>query len=114
MIDICFDCKYYVDGMCTQYDMVVAPTDGCSNGEKKGAIRNMKKAELLSYVGKKVIIYFKGNERCEYGTLGFADEFSAKHDYRKPGYFYINDISFRVSHVKKVIEDAERGFTYGD
>lgn len=34
MIDICFDCKYYVDGMCTQYDIVVAPTDGCSNGEK--------------------------------------------------------------------------------
>lgn len=42
MIDICFDCKYYVDGMCTQYDIVVAPTDGCSNGEKKGAIRNEK------------------------------------------------------------------------
>jgi hypothetical protein len=34
MIDICFDCIYYVDGMCTQYDIVVAPTDGCSNGEK--------------------------------------------------------------------------------
>lgn len=34
MIDICFDCKYYVDGMCTQYDICVAPTDGCSNGEK--------------------------------------------------------------------------------
>ena len=34
MIDICLDCKYYIDGMCTQYDIVVAPTDGCSNGEK--------------------------------------------------------------------------------
>ena len=34
MIDICFDCIYYADGMCTQYDIVVAPTDGCSNGEK--------------------------------------------------------------------------------
>lgn len=41
MIDICFDCKYYVDGMCTQYDIVVAPTDGCSNGEK-GELDNGK------------------------------------------------------------------------
>ena len=36
MIDICFDCIFYVDGMCTQYDIVVAPTDGCSNGERGG------------------------------------------------------------------------------
>jgi hypothetical protein len=34
MIDICFDCIYYADGMCTQYDIVVAPTDGCSNGNR--------------------------------------------------------------------------------
>lgn len=67
----------------------------------------MTKNELMSYVGKKVIIYFKSNERCEYGTLGFADEFSSKHDYRKPDYFYINDISFKVSHVKKVVESEE-------
>lgn len=26
--------KAYLDCMCTQYDIVVAPTDGCSNGEK--------------------------------------------------------------------------------
>lgn len=65
----------------------------------------MTKNELMSYVGKKVHIYFKGKESGIYGTLGFADEFSAKHDYRKPGYFYINNTSFKVSHVRKVAEN---------
>lgn len=64
----------------------------------------MTKNELMSYVGKKVIIYFKGDERGVYGILGFADEFSAKHDYRRLGYFYVNNLSFRVSTVKKVVE----------
>lgn len=64
----------------------------------------MTKAELMSYVGKKVHIYFKGRESAIYGTLGYADEFSAKHDYRKPDYFYIGNTSFKVSHVKKLEE----------
>ena len=67
----------------------------------------MTKADLMTLVGKKVIVIFKDGERGIYGTLGYADEFSAKHDYRKPGYFYIHHTSFKVSHVKKVIEDAE-------
>lgn len=60
----------------------------------------MTKAELMSYVGKKVHIYFKDGEKGIYGILGYADELSAKHDYRKPKYFYIGDTSFKVSHVK--------------
>ena len=67
----------------------------------------MTKAELMFYVGKKVHIYFKGGERGIYGTLGYADEFSAKHDYRKPGYFYIGNTSFKVSHVRKLAESEE-------
>jgi hypothetical protein len=67
----------------------------------------MTKADLMNLVGKKVFVIFKVGERGIYGTLGYADEFSAKHDYRKPGYFYIHHMSFKVSHVKKVIEDAE-------
>lgn len=62
----------------------------------------MTKAELMNLVGKKVHIYFKDRERGIYGTLGYADEFSAKHDYRKPDYFYIGNTSFKVSHVRKV------------
>lgn len=67
----------------------------------------MRKAELMSYVGKKVYIYFKGEEKGIYGTLGYADDFSAKNGWRKPNYFYIGHISFKVSHVKKLIEKEQ-------
>ena len=66
----------------------------------------MKKEELMGYVGKKVHILFKYGGEAIYGKLGYADEFSAKHDYRKPGYFYIGNLSFRVSHVRK-LEESE-------
>lgn len=64
----------------------------------------MTKAELMSYVGKKVHIYFKGEEKGIYGTLGYVDEFSEKYDYRKPNYFYISNTAFKVSHVRKLAE----------
>lgn len=61
----------------------------------------MTKAEIMSLVGRKVHIYFKDGERI-YGTLGYVDEFSAKHDYRKPDYFYVGNTSFKASHVRNV------------
>lgn len=64
----------------------------------------MTKAELKFYVGKKVHVYLKGGEKGIYGILGYVDEFSAKYDYRKPNYFYIGNTSFRVSHVRKLVE----------
>ena len=64
----------------------------------------MTKAELMKLVGKKVTVYFKHEEKGIYGTLGYADEFSAKHDYRKTDYFYIGNTSFKVSHIRKLIE----------
>ncbi len=64
----------------------------------------MTNAELMKLVGKKITVYFKGGERGIYGTLGYADKFSAKHDYRRPEYFYIDNTSFKVSHVRKVAE----------
>ena len=63
----------------------------------------MKKAELMCYIGKKVHVYFKGKESDIFGILGYVDEFSAKYSYRKPGYFYIDNTSFKVSHLRKVI-----------
>lgn len=60
----------------------------------------MTKAGLMKLVGKKVKIIFTGGE-VEEGVLNYADEYSAKHDYRKPAYFYINNLSFKVSHVRK-------------
>lgn len=60
----------------------------------------MKKAELMNLVGKKVAVTFKdGDKRC--GILGYADEFSAKHNYIKPDYFYIGNMTFRASYVKQ-------------
>lgn len=63
----------------------------------------MKKAELMQLVGKKVFIFFKDGG-FDMGTLGYASEFSAKHDFLKPNHFYIADYSFKVSHVKKVVK----------
>lgn len=65
----------------------------------------MKKAELMNLVGKKVWIYFKDGERGICGTLGYVDEFSEKYDFRKPGYFFINHTSFKVSHVRYVMSE---------
>lgn len=61
----------------------------------------MTKAELMKLVGECVHVYFKGGGGI-FGTLKYADEFSAKHDYRKVNYFYIGHTSFKVSHVRKV------------
>lgn len=61
----------------------------------------MTKEDLMKLVGKRVSVYFKDGKSA-YGALGYVDEFSAKHDYRKPNYFYINNISFKVSHIRKV------------
>ena len=67
----------------------------------------MTRADLMKLVGKKVFVYFKGEEKGIYGVLGYVDEFSAKHDYRKPDYFYIGNTSFKVSHIRKVAESEE-------
>ena len=65
-------------------------------------------ADLTKFIGKPVCLYFKGHQIPLYGTLGYVDEFSSKHHYRKPGYFYINNMSFKVSAVRKVIEREEK------
>ena len=69
----------------------------------------MTKADLIELVGKKVTVYFKDGESSIYGTLNYADEFSSKHDYRKPNYFYINNMSFKVSHVRKLVKSEDKG-----
>ena len=68
----------------------------------------MTKANLMKLVGKKVTVYFKDGERGIYGTLNYADEFSAKHNYHKPSYFYIDNVSFKVSHIKKLVEREDK------
>ena len=66
----------------------------------------MKLADLHKMVGKDVtVVFFDGDVRS--GVLGYADTFSAEHGYRKPNYFYIDDMSFKVSHIKKIKEKGE-------
>ncbi len=60
----------------------------------------MKKDELQTYVGLKVKITFFDNKE-EVGILGFTKEFSAKYGFRLPNHFTINNIDFKVSHIKK-------------
>lgn len=68
----------------------------------------MTKADLMELVGKKVCVYFKDGERGIYGTLEYTDEFSEKHSFRKPNYFYINHTSFKASHVRKVEVEPQK------
>lgn len=67
----------------------------------------MKHAELMKFVGKNVRVLF-WDGIWAWGKLGYADEFSAKHDFRKPKYFYIGNVSFLVSHVKKLVESEDK------
>ena len=63
----------------------------------------MTKAELMDCVGKYVEITFKdtvfSGDKCR-GILGYTSEFSPKFGYRKPDYFTIHDVDFKVSHIK--------------
>ena len=63
----------------------------------------MKYTELMKFVGKNVRILFRDGNWI-WGKLGYADEFSAKYDFRKPNYFYIGNTSFTASYVRKMIE----------
>ena len=67
----------------------------------------MTKAELETYIGKRVFVCLKNSKEILYGRLNYVEEFSEKHDYRKPYYFYIGHTSFKASHVRKLIESEE-------
>ena len=63
--------------------------------------KTITKTELMKMVGHKVKIQLFDD--TEYvGILGFTKEFSSKYGYRKPNYFTINDIDFKVSHIKRI------------
>ena len=66
----------------------------------------MKKVELMGYVGKEVLIVLFDTSTLR-GKLGYVDEFSAKHGFRKLNYFYVGDMSFKVSHVMRVRRVSE-------
>ena len=63
----------------------------------------MKKDELMQLVGKRVRVIFTdcgGGEII--GVLGYTKGFSAAYGWRKPNYFTVEHINFKVSLLEKV------------
>lgn len=63
----------------------------------------MTQENLDSYLGKEVIITFKDGTTST-GKLGFTEEFSQKHGFRKPGYYTCGSYDFKQSHVRSIGE----------
>lgn len=61
----------------------------------------LTKKQLDEYLGRNVIITFRDGKEIQ-GQLCFADDFSSKHYWRLPNYYYIGNMSFKVSHVKNI------------
>ena len=63
-------------------------------------------AELREYLGKYVRIRLFDGSEYE-GVLGFTPEFSERYGYRKPNYFTVSNLDFKVSHLRdiKVLRD---------
>ena len=62
----------------------------------------MKKAELMELVGKTVTVTFSDGQTST-GELGYTTKFCEELDYRRVGFFTVNNWDFRVSHIKKCV-----------
>lgn len=60
----------------------------------------------MKFVGEDILVIFTDYSFIS-GILEYADEFSAKYDYRKPYYFYIGNTGFKVSHVRKLLRHSD-------
>ena len=70
----------------------------------------MTKSKLMSMVGTDVTVTFKDNTVLS-GRLGYTTEFSARHKYRKVGYFTLENLDFKVSHIKKAVPMVSAGIS---
>lgn len=60
-----------------------------------------RKAQLNPFLGQNVRITFTNGVVVE-GVLGYTSAFSKEFNWRKPGYYTIRDVDFKVSHVQSV------------
>lgn len=74
-------------------------------------MKKMTDTELMKLVDKKVIVVFKNKYlgvKYEYGTLKYDDGFGLRYEYdfnhSKPKFFYIDDIMFKATDVKEIVE----------
>lgn len=58
----------------------------------------MKKSELMDMLGRKVKVILFDGSTLE-GILEYDESFDEH--FRKPGYFYIGSMGFKVSHIRK-------------
>lgn len=58
-------------------------------------------AELRKYVGKCVKVTFYDGDIKD-GILGYTAAFNASYGYRKAGYFTIENLDFRLNHIKRI------------
>lgn len=63
----------------------------------------MTKAELMSLVGHKVKVKLVDDKRVYEGELFYWDKLETIYGNRMPGYFCIDHMNFKVSHVKECI-----------
>ena len=61
----------------------------------------MKKAELMKLVGNTVRITLFDDDVIT-GKLGYTTKFCEEQNWRKPNYFTIGNLDFKVSHIKKI------------
>lgn len=70
---------------------------------KRGEDMSHRDEKLDAMIGKNVEITTHDGTKAA-GVFGYADDFSAKHDYRKPEYYYVGNLSLRKSHIIKIVE----------
>ena len=63
--------------------------------------KTLHKADLQELVGHTVkIVLFDDDEVT--GKLGYTTKFCEEQNWRKPNYFTIGNLDFKVSHIKKI------------
>lgn len=60
----------------------------------------MKKEQVDRLIGKEVTIIFVDGTMAR-GIVEYIPEFSAKYQWRRPGYYHVGSTEFKASHVKK-------------
>lgn len=60
----------------------------------------MKKEQVDKLIGKEVTIIFVDGKMAR-GIVEYVPDFSAKYQWRQPGYYYVKNTAFKASHVKK-------------
>lgn len=96
--------KYYVgcsEDECCEIDKTFNTEEEAVNAWNRRSEKDVKIELLNQFLGKNVTITLFDGTILK-GTLQFCAKFCKEHGYRKPNYYYIENTSFKASHVTKV------------